>query len=78
MEIYEPSDKELRIILIKKFGEQQKKTTKMKLRKQCMSKKRSSAIKQKRFKKTEILEIKNTMNELKNSIQSFNSRLHQA
>lgn len=43
-----------------------------------MSKKRSSAIKQKRFKKTEILEIKNTMNELKNSIQSFNSRLHQA
>lgn len=80
-EIYEMTDKEFRIILLKKFRELQE-ITDRKLNEiwKTVHKKHETFDKDLEMKKFQIkiLEIRHAISELKNSTIGFNNRLHKA
>ena len=78
MKIYELSDKEFRIIFLRKFSELQERTNRQlnKTRKTMyeQNEKFDKEIETIKKKATEKLELKNTKPELKNSIEVFKNR----
>ena len=67
MEIYELSDKEFGLILLRKFNEIQENTDSQLNKNEKQNKRAKNPL--------EILKLKNTITELKNLIESFKSRL---
>lgn len=83
MEIYEPFDKESKIIILKNLNELQENTDRLlsKIRKQCLNRVRNSTKRKKPWsvtKKKKILVTKNTIIEVKKTQDSFYGRLDQA
>ena len=76
METYELSEKEFKIIMLRKSSEIQENTdNSVNSEKQCMNKIRGST--EKSHTHTHKFDFKNTMHKIKNTTESFNSRLNQ-
>lgn len=78
MEIYILPDKEFKIIILKEQNEMNRDRLLNKIRKTMnkQNEKFSKIVETIKRNQTEILELKNTMTEMKNSTESFNHRLN--